>query len=141
IRTLQIMAMVHVVTTHVAEIRWTTGSSMLPTLAASGDQVLHVRWPLYNFTQRIKRTNTYGLELGDLVVATSPMNPSKTVCKRVVGLPGDTILVDPRKDAPSITVPRGHVFLCGDNLNNSTDSRHYGPVPIGLIRGKVVARV
>ena len=38
-------------------------------------------------------------------------------------------------------VPRGHVWLQGDNARNSTDSRHYGPVPAALIRGKVLYRV
>ena len=36
-----------------------------------------------------------------------------------------------------VQVPDGHVWLQGDNLPNSTDSRHYGPVPLALIRGKV----
>jgi hypothetical protein len=38
-------------------------------------------------------------------------------------------------------VPDGAVWLQGDNLSNSMDSRGYGAVPIGLIRGKVVARL
>lgn len=40
-----------------------------------------------------------------------------------------------------VQVPRGHCWVHGDNLDNSRDSRHYGPVPLGLIKGKVVARV
>lgn len=38
-------------------------------------------------------------------------------------------------------VPPGHVYLGGDNLPWSRDSRSFGPVPLGLVNGKVVARV
>lgn len=33
-------------------------------------------------------------------------------------------------------MPKGHVWVAGDNMSNSIDSRHYGPVPIAMIRGK-----
>ena len=38
-------------------------------------------------------------------------------------------------------VPPGYVWLQGDNYINSTDSRHYGPVPYALLQGKVVLKV
>ena len=38
-------------------------------------------------------------------------------------------------------VPEGHVWLQGDNLSNSTDSRHYGPVPLGMVQGRVVLKI
>eukprot|EP00057_Strongylocentrotus_purpuratus_P029445 XP_011683919.1 PREDICTED: mitochondrial inner membrane protease subunit 1-like [Strongylocentrotus purpuratus] len=38
-------------------------------------------------------------------------------------------------------IPLGHVWLQGDNQNNSTDSRTFGPVPFGLIRGRAFFRV
>lgn len=170
-----------------------TGASMLPTLSPSGDFVLHVRLPFLSLLERLwspspssSANNAHiggphtksdpsagtGLRVGDLVVALSPADPSRTVCKRIIGLAGDTVLVDPRKSplpdsawsrspngqAPEetdmtplsserkskaryVVVPRGHAWLAGDNLANSTDSRHYGPVPLGLIRGRVIARV
>lgn len=40
-----------------------------------------------------------------------------------------------------IYVPRGHVWVEGDNFENSTDSRTYGPIPIGLIQSRVLCRV
>lgn len=38
-------------------------------------------------------------------------------------------------------VPQGHVWLEGDNASNSTDSRAYGPVPLAMVRGKVLFKV
>lgn len=40
-----------------------------------------------------------------------------------------------------IVVPRGHVWIEGDNSKNSADSRYYGPIPQGLIKSRAVFRV
>jgi len=37
-----------------------------------------------------------------------------------------------------LPVPRGGVFVLGDNREASVDSRHYGPVPVDQIRGRVL---
>jgi signal peptidase I len=39
-------------------------------------------------------------------------------------------------DAPRVSVPEGHVFVLGDNRDNSFDSRQWGFVPIDHIKGK-----
>ncbi len=41
----------------------------------------------------------------------------------------------------TIIVPPNHVWLEGDNPLYSTDSRHFGPLPIAALRGRVVLRV
>ncbi|KAI1007969.1 hypothetical protein K3495_g250 [Podosphaera aphanis] len=58
-------------------------------------------------------------------------------------MPGDYVLRDtPGKgDGKMFQVPEGHCWVIGDNLEYSRDSRHYGPVPLALIHGKVIATV
>ncbi|GIO68995.1 signal peptidase I [Paenibacillus cookii] len=38
----------------------------------------------------------------------------------------------------ALRVPDGHVFVIGDDWFRSFDSRHFGPLPIGSIQGKVL---
>lgn len=40
-----------------------------------------------------------------------------------------------------IQIPEGHCWVEGDNLPDSRDSREYGPVPLALVKGKVIAKV
>lgn len=62
----------------------------------------------------------------------------------VLGKGGDVIAV-PRAGnfggVQRVEVPLGHLWLQGDNKDNSTDSRDYGPVPYGILRGKVFVKV
>ena len=48
--------------------------------------------------------------------------------------------VDTNCDA-TMKVPPNHVWVEGDNPLESTDSRHYGPLPISALRGKIVMRL
>ena len=64
------------------------------------------------------------IEVGDIVVARHPIEQDSEVVKRVQRIND-----------------RGHYYLVGDNLDDSTDSRHYGAVTREYIKGKVVARL
>jgi signal peptidase I len=86
----------------------------------------------------------------------------QTFIKRVVAVGGDTVMVrdglvvrNGREQAAPfaapcaggdgcdmrtpITVPKGYVFLMGDNRGNSDDSRYWGPVPIDWVIGEAFA--
>jgi len=39
-------------------------------------------------------------------------------------------------DLPPTVVPPGHVWLAGDHRDQSADSRYFGPVPVGRIKGR-----
>lgn len=79
------------------------------------------------------------LRKGDIIIAKNPSNPKQNICKRITGVSGDK--VRGQFSLRSHIVPRGHVWLEGDNSSNSADSRLYGPVPEGLIKSRVVGRV
>jgi len=105
---------------------------MMPTFNPKGDIAL-----VEHLSVTLDR-----LERGDVVIAKSAQNPRQTVCKRLLGLPGDKITVHTGEGrTKTIKIPKGHVWLQGDNLMNSTDSRHYGPVPYALLRGRVLCRI
>ncbi|KAK0728278.1 peptidase S24/S26A/S26B/S26C [Lasiosphaeria miniovina] len=108
-----------------------SGPSMLPTFEVMGEWVLVSKW------HRLGR----GVSVGDVVAYNIPINDEVGV-KRVIGLPGDYVLVNSPESASDamIQVPQGHCWVIGDNLPASRDSRLFGPVPLALIRGKIIAR-
>lgn len=131
---LKIIFIAHFFCEYVYCIQPTIGASMLPTLQVLGDNVLIAR------SYRRGR----GVQVGDVVSFASVIKPGERVIKRVIGLPGDWVLRDTPPGSSSskmLQVPDGHCWLVGDNLEYSRDSRHYGPVPLALIYGKVVAVV
>ncbi|XP_032511958.1 mitochondrial inner membrane protease subunit 1 [Danaus plexippus] len=125
---LQYACLTHCTFEYVGDFVMCSGPSMEPTLESNN--ILFTE----HITPRLQR-----LKRGDIIIAKSPVNPKQNICKRIIGLPGDKV----RGHFPkrSQIVPRGHVWLEGDNSSNSADSRSYGPVPQGLIRSRVVCRV
>ncbi|WCJ28073.1 Mitochondrial inner membrane protease subunit 1 [Euphorbia peplus] len=76
----------------------------------------------------------YKFSHGDIVVFCSPQNHKEKCIKRIIGLPGDWIA---NQSGDVEQVPEGRCWVEGDNLLTSMDSRHFGPVPLGLIKGRV----
>jgi len=117
---------------YVCEVAYTKGPSMIPTFNREGDVVL-----VDHVSRQLKT-----LERGDVVIAVCPYEPRKLVCKRLLALEGDACPPPTHGTNQGLkTVPKGHVWLQGDNLGNSTDSRNYGPVPYNLLRGRVFFKV
>ncbi|AES93821.2 putative signal peptidase I [Medicago truncatula] len=72
---------------------------------------------------------------GDIVIFSSPSNFKETHIKRIIALPGEWFVNRHNQDV--LKVPEGHCWVEGDNAASSTDSKSYGPVPLGLVRGRV----
>jgi signal peptidase I len=96
-------------------------------------------------------------ERGDVIVFHWPVDTTKDLIKRVIGVPGDIIvtnrtavsvngvlLTEPYISLPANptgsrwVVPRGDYFVMGDNRLVSDDSRDWGFVPESYIIGKAV---
>lgn len=112
---------------HVAEFTVLSGPSMIPTFNMKQDGDLVITEHLSAQFRTIKK--------GDVVIVRSPENPRGLICKRIAAMSGERIRTgEDGKD--DFKIPKGHVWLLGDNPNYSKDSRDYGPVPYGLIRGR-----
>ena len=134
--------------TFIVEPYMVEGPSMRPTL--SNHERLLVNKFLYYFSEPQK---------GEIIVFRYPRDPSRDFIKRVIATGGDTIEIQDGKvfvngelkNEPYIldktrgsyqkaVVPKGRVFVMGDNRNNSEDSRFpdVGFVPFNLIKGKAM---
>lgn len=126
----EVGCVIHVIAEYIAEPTLCIGPSMKPTINANSlsDLVL---------TEHIS-TKLRLLKKSDIVIARSPKDPRITICKRITALEGDMVVSDVKINQEKIIkVPQGHVWLLGDNMDHSMDSRSYGPVPYGLILGRV----
>ncbi len=79
-------------------------------------------WPTLHEGDRLLLVRTRRARPGDLVVVPDPRSAARLMVKRVAGADGAGLI------------------LRGDNPAASTDSREFGPVPAGSVRGRVVYR-
>jgi signal peptidase I len=126
------------------------GQSMAPTLADQDRLIVN------KLAYRVGEPRR-----GDIVMLYYPQNPDKSFVKRVIAEEGDVVrIIDGQvyvNDVPMLddyvpeeyrshdeyplyTVPPGYYFVLGDHRNNSSDSRHWGPVPKKYVIGKVQLR-
>jgi len=104
---------------------------------------------------------------GDIIVFKYPRDPKKDYIKRCVAVEGQTVEIrdkilfvnDEKQVEPYVihsddkvlpkeisardnfgptVVPKGHIFMMGDNRDNSHDSRFWGPLALNLIKGKAM---
>ncbi|MBL1150997.1 MAG: signal peptidase I [Armatimonadetes bacterium] len=80
---------------------------------------------------------------GDVIVL-KPQSEGEYLIKRVYRVEGEEVdaAMQPEEwnyivDGP-YRVPPGHIYVIGDNYENSEDSRHFGPKPVTEILGKVI---
>lgn len=131
-----------------------SGASMVPTFL--NGQYLIVDELSYRF-EAPKR--------GDVIIFRYPKDPSQFFIKRIVGLPGETVVlangtisvqksngesmlldesyvVNQGNGANhSYSVPMGEYFVLGDNRPESSDSRTWGLVPRANIVGRAFIRL
>ncbi len=121
------------------------GNSMYPTL--KNGEFVFVNRLAYKLGQP---------SVGDVIVFRYPGDPRQDYIKRIIGRPGDQVLVQNGKvfvnnhelvenyiAAPpayrgSWSVPENALFVLGDNRNDSSDSHTWGMVPMGNVVGKAV---
>ena len=144
--------------THLYDMHYAAGASMYPTLPVQVSQEF----------VNLRYKNGRCIRVGDLISFQSPLFPGSLSGKRVIGMPGDFVVVDEpnaatvggvvapwevdetlglraedleagRPEPRMVQVPEGHVWVAGDNMAFSRDSRFHGPVAMGLIKGKIVA--
>ncbi|CAN5717081.1 N/A [soil metagenome] len=143
-----------VVTKFLIQAFFIPSASMFPTLAVD-DRVL-----VNKLSYDLHEVNR-----GDLVVFERPASEAdsdvKDLIKRVVALEGDTVESSDGRlvvngeplDEPYVatgaetsgvdtqTIPPGHVFVMGDNREDSRDSRFFGPLDEELIIGRAFVKV
>lgn len=145
------VALAFCIRTFIVEPYMVEGSSMYPTLESH--ERLMVNKYKYFFTDP---------EKGEIIVFRYPKDESRDFIKRVIATGGDTVEMregkvlvngsvveenyiyknDPKGENKSnyrkSVVPQGHIFVLGDNRNNSEDSRFADVdfVPLKLVKGK-----
>jgi signal peptidase I len=120
------------------------GASMTPTLRHQ-DRVLVLR------ARAVRKIKKGAIVLLDASALPNLPSPGTSFIKRVVAVAGETYTepgtslplqpvdeLSPLKETRRWLIPPGMVFVCGDHLAASSDSRAWGPVPLSIVEGVVI---
>ncbi|OQS06994.1 mitochondrial inner membrane protease subunit 1-like, partial [Thraustotheca clavata] len=131
---LQIGAAAYCLKKYVGDVILGLGPSMTPTIP-DGTILLVDRMSL----------KWRPVQAGDIILAYSPVKTDASMCKRVIAMEGQIIkrrrVGDDNTEEDYIKIPPGHIWVEGDNSSMSVDSRHYGPIPLALVFGRVAYKV
>lgn len=162
----------------VFQITRVQGSSMVPTLHNGDLYIISKLGNAFNaqpdygdiivIDSRTERVRTLADDFSDILnynaLTTFIRHNADDIywVKRVIGLPGDVILLSdgivyrngealseeyinheeyPVYEDTEITVPEGYLWVMGDNRNHSSDSRVIGCVPVENVIGKLKFRI
>ena len=131
---------------HVATLRRIEGPSMSPTI--NSREYLESKFDDLEEFNPTREQNPnpdfilfwrkFQLERGDIVLVVDPKNPNLYITKRVLGLPGDTIVplgFNATRKEP-ITVPESKVWVESDAGYGYRDSNLFGPINLTDVQGK-----
>lgn len=139
----------------VAQFHKVSGNSMVPTMH-SGDYLITEK-----VSYRFKDPKS-----GEIIVLKNPRDESQDFIKRIIAVPGDTIMVSNNtvylndqpiqenylppdtitrsgaflREGTSVTVAPNQYIVFGDNREHSSDSREWGPVTKQEIVGRAFFR-
>jgi signal peptidase I len=146
--------------TYVVSVTKVSGESMFPTFTTD-DQILFSKLSTYS---------PLSYQRGDIVVCRFgkqggmteyAQDNTATYIKRIIAIEGDIVEIMDGKifvndedvtlhywgdveiedSLLRLKIPKGHVFVVGDNVNNSIDSRIVSSIPYSNILGKVIYKI
>ena len=146
---------------------YVSGSSMEPDFH-DGDYLIISKLPV-TFHNLLSKNKDLDVERGQVLVFKSPQNPRVFFIKRVIGLPGDRVVIKDgaikiyNEENPNglelhedyidnsqstlgdidEVVEEGKLFVLGDNrsLNGSYDSREWGQLPQNNVTGVATLKI